>query len=481
MITSIRARLTLWHTAVLAVLLALFAVGAYAFVLESSRARTDAALSEAVDDLVSELAQEGRNQPTSRAATEALSDLRFRTIALVMYDSAGRIIASAIPRTLRRGVQEDTESPFDAEQLGRAVKSARITRRKFVSIGNAEGGYRAALEPVRRVDGIFVAAAVQSVHGEAETLGEARLAMLVAIPVTLFLSATGGWLLARRSLAPMVAMRERAARISASNLADRVPIATPHDEVGQLATVINDLLSRLDGAFTQQRQFMADASHELRTPVAIVQNEAGLALSRPQRDPVEDEDAFVVIRNASRRLTRIVDDLFMLARADAGELPVRRDPLYLDEIIADCAREVRSLGEERGVFVVVEPMSEAPYVGDAALLHRLVLNLLDNAIKHSARGARVTVRLRAAAAAFHLEVEDTGPGVPRELQPRIFDRFVRADATRSHEHDTLTSGAGLGLSISRWIAAAHGGTLELARSDARGSLFVLTLPVETHR
>ena len=131
-----------------------------------------------------------------------------------------------------------------------------------------------------------------------------------------------------------------------------MPIATPDDEVGQLATVINDLLARLEGAFAQQRRFMADASHELRTPVAIVQNEASLALSRPGRDSAEYEDALVVVREAARRLRRIVDDLFLLARADSGELPVRCDPVYLDEIVSECAREVRSLAEHASVRVV---------------------------------------------------------------------------------------------------------------------------------
>ena len=427
-----RARLTLWHTAVLAIPLALFAAEAYAFVLHSSRARTDAALGEAVDDLVSELAAQRRDQATtSGAAAEVLSELRFRTIALVVYDGAGRVIASSIPRPPRRAAGEEVGPPFDAEQLGRIVKMGGITQRRFVLITDPEGGYRAALEPVRMSDGTFIAAAAQSVHDEAETLADARRAMLIAIPVTLLIAWTGGWLLARRSLAPMVAMREQAARISASNLGERVPIATPEDEVGQLATVINDLLARLEGAFAQQRRFMADASHELRTPVAIVQNEASLALSRPQRDPAEYEDALIVVRDAARRLRRIVDDLFLLARADSGELPVRCDPVYLDDIVSECAREVRSLADARDVHVVVEPLPESAYRGDEALLHRLVLNLLDNAIKYSPPGARVTVRLRAGAEACRVEVEDTGPGIPTELQSQIFDRFVRADVARS--------------------------------------------------
>ncbi|MEO6879103.1 MAG: HAMP domain-containing sensor histidine kinase [Gemmatimonadaceae bacterium] len=477
MISSMRARLALWHTSVLAVLLALFAAGAYAFVAHSGRARTDAAVSDAVNDLITGLAAERTGQTTTRAAAgEVMRELRFRTIAFVLYDASGAVVASSVPRP-RPDEGEPADPPFDATRLGPLVAGGQVTRRTLVSIGDAEGGYRAALERVRFGDGTFIAAAAQSVHDEAETLTEARVAVLIAVPIALILAWVGGWLLARRSLAPMVEIREHAARIGASNLGERVPIASPNDEVGQLAAVINALLARLERAFSQQQQFMADASHELRTPVAVVQNEASLALSRPGRSPAEYEEALGVVRAAARRLRRIVDDLFLVARADAGEQPLRLVPVYLDEIVADCVRDARSLADARGVHLSSDQLPEAPTNGDELLLHRLILNLLDNAIKYSPAGATVTVRLAVTETDICVEVEDTGPGIPPDVQPRVFDRFVRADNARSHDADTLTSGAGLGLSIARWIAEAHGGSLDLDKSSGSGSLFVLRLPV----
>jgi signal transduction histidine kinase len=172
----------------------------------------------------------------------------------------------------------------------------------------------------------------------------------------------------------------------------------------------------------------------------------------------------------------IVDDLFMLASADAGETPVRHAPLYLDDVIAECARVVRGVAQSRGVALTLQLPQEAPFTGDEALLHRLVLNLLDNAIKYSSAGGMVTLRLRVDDDRYRLEVADTGQGIPAEVQPHIFERFVRADTARLHD-DTHTSGAGLGLSIARWIAEAHGGQLELARSTAEGTVFVLSLPI----
>jgi len=207
-----------------------------------------------------------------------------------------------------------------------------------------------------------------------------------------------------------------------------------------------------------------------------VQHEASLALSRPGRDAAEYEDSLRVVRDAGRRMRRLVDDLFLLARADAGEIPVRREALYLDDVVTECARQVRSLAEAHGVTVKVGPMPEAPTTGDEALLHRLVLNLLDNAIKHSPAGAQVNAGLAADEREYRVWVEDTGPGIPEEVRPHVFERFVRADRSRAREDDTLTSGAGLGLAIARWIAEAHGGRLELVRSGPAGSSFELSLP-----
>lgn len=474
-LSSVRARLTLWHTVVLAVLLALFVWAAYAFVLRTSRARTDAAVLDAVDHLRTTLMNERRRQPnTVDAARQVLDGLHFRKIAFVVFDSAARAVAVSLTRPESESGEEPAPS-LDTARLAREVGTSKTATPRVLDLPDREGGYRVALAVANLPDGPFVVAAAVSLNDEEETLADARRAILVAVPLALLLAAMGGWILAQRSLQPMVSIRERTARIGAANLSDRVPIANAADEVGQLATVINDLLERLERAFAQQRQFMADASHELRTPVAVIQHEASLALSRPQRSSEEYQDALTVVRDAGRRMRLIVDDLLLLASADAGEVPMRRAPLYLEELVAECARAVRSLAAARDIGVTVDVPEEAPFVGDEALLHRLVLNLVENAIKHSPPGASVTLHLSDSGNGYRFEVADTGPGIPDELQPRIFERFVRADAARSYS-DSSTSGAGLGLSIARWIAEAHGGRLELLRSTAEGSAFVLMLP-----
>jgi two-component system, OmpR family, sensor kinase len=478
---SLRGRLALWHAIVLAIILASFAAAAYAFVFFETRARTDSMLSDAVDDVAAQLHAEASDEAAIGATVkEALNELRFRTIALFVYDTSGKRIASNIPAM--RAVEEGRAEPaIDTVALRAVVRSTVFKQREFVSLPDAEGGYRALLEMVPLSTGRVIIAAVQSVHGDAELLAQARLAMSLAIPAALVLAWSGGWLVAGRTLAPMVAIRMQAAQIGATNLSERVPIRTPHDEVGELAAVVNELLERLEVAFQQRRQFMADASHELRTPVAIIQNESSLALSRDTRDPAEYREALRVVRDAARRLRQIVNDLFLLARADAGEVPLRCDPVYLDEIISTSVREVRTLADARRVKIDVARLPVTPYVGDESLLHRLVLNLLDNAIKYSPPEATVSLRLVVEDDHLRVEVENTGPAIPVALQAKIFERFVRADQVRAYDGNAFASGTGLGLPIARWIAERHGGTLELVRSDEKSTLFSFIVPKRASR
>jgi signal transduction histidine kinase len=302
----------------------------------------------------------------------------------------------------------------------------------------------------------------------------------------LIFAAVGGYLLARASLAPVVAMGQTAKRISASNLDERLPVRNPRDELGGLAQVLNGLLSRLESAFAQQqraadqqRQFMADASHELRTPVAALTSVADVALARANRDPAELVEALDVVRGEARRLARLVDDLMLLARADAGELPVRPEPLFLEEIVHDSARAARGLAAARNVTLVALPADEAPFTGDSHLLRRAVMILLDNAIKYTPSGGAVHLTLARLDDRYEIIVEDTGPGVSPEAAERIFERFYTVDVarTRAFEGDGNTGGAGLGLSIARWIVEAHRGTVRLDSTGPTGSRFVITLPV----
>ncbi|MGH7635334.1 MAG: sensor histidine kinase, partial [Gemmatimonadaceae bacterium] len=222
-----------------------------------------------------------------------------------------------------------------------------------------------------------------------------------------------------------------------------------------------------------------------RTPIAIVRGEADIALAVPDRPHDEYREALSVVRTESRRLSRIVHDLFLLARADAGQQQLQRLQFYLDDVIADCTRAARSLASRRCMTLTSSVPTEAAVCGDEDLMRQLILNLLDNALKYGSEGGAVEIALRSEPGVHRVIVRDTGPGIPADVAEHIFDRFYRGDGSRARDaesssrwHDDAHGvGAGLGLAIARWVAEAHGGSLVLARSSVAGSEFVLTLPM----
>jgi heavy metal sensor kinase len=294
--------------------------------------------------------------------------------------------------------------------------------------------------------------------------------LLIGIPLALGLAASGGSWIARQALRPVAAMVRQARDITDRTLGSRLQVSQPDDELGELARAFNELLGRLEEAVKVQRRFMADASHELRTPVSIVRTAAEVALGRETRSEAEYRDSLAIIAGQTHRLARMVDDMLTLARADCGGLTLEPADLYLDELVGECVRAVGVLAAERGVRVSMDPAAEVTFRGDEALLRHMVVNLLHNGICHTPSGGRVDVRLSCLDGSLAIAVSDTGCGVPASERERIFERFVRLDPARSG------GGAGLGLPIARSIAEAHSGTLSLTDSNSSGSMFVVRLP-----
>jgi signal transduction histidine kinase len=251
----------------------------------------------------------------------------------------------------------------------------------------------------------------------------------------------------------------------------RLQAPATRDELGVLGDAFNELLGRLEGALAQQRRFMADASHELRTPVSVARTAIEVGLARSGRPEAEYRDSLRVVEEQMRRLSRLVEDMFTLARADAGPLPLEPGPLYLDELVDCCAAEARLVAESKGVEVRTSAPADVGTMGDERRLRQMLANLLDNAVRHTPSGGSVHVELAVRPGAFEIAVTDGGPGIPEAERERIFERFVRLDASR-HARD----GAGLGLPIARTIAAAHGGSLVLLHSAPSGSTFLVRLP-----
>jgi heavy metal sensor kinase len=438
---SLRVRLTLWYSVLLAVPLIAFATASYLVVARALHNRTDRFLSDALTTFSRELLAERRATPTLQAAlTKTLDEVHFRDLRIEILDEAGSILAST-PKTL-----PDVGASFRVQSLLVTVDSRTLRLRGAYDLGDLEG-----------------------------VLAGLRHLFLIAIPALIGAAAAGGSILARRSLAPVAAMGSRAAEITASSLNERLPVSGSRELAG-LAVVINELLDRLERSFAQQRRLVADASHELRTPAAIIRTEAEVTLSQ-RRDESQYRASMEVIRDATRRLTRVVEDLFLLARSDAGQPVMRAEALYLDDVVQDAARALGTVAERKQIRIAVSSLEEVPMQGDADLLGRLVLNLLDNAVRYSPPGASVEVRMHRSNGRCAIHVANGGPGISPEARSRVFEPFFRGDTSRSRDHTDELGGAGLGLAIARRIAEMHGGTLDLAESRPGRTEFRLSLPL----
>ncbi len=473
--SSLRSRLTMWYAVLLGLPLIAFALICYVAFARALLSRTDHFINDALTAFSRELVAERRaTLSASDAIRRTVEEVRFRDLHIAILDSAGQVVA--MTPVVEADRSEPTGRSVDGgTQLVAAMRTRSAHESGAMTIPGEREPYRVVTRPLVIAGEHFNLRGVYALRDMDEVLDRIRRMFLVVIPVLILCAAASGSFLAKRSLAPVAAMATQATEISASNLDARLPVAGG-DELVRLARVINDLLDRLELAFAQQRRFVADASHELRTPTAILRTEADVTLSRPHRTENEYRASVTIMSDASRRLTRIVDDLFLLARSDSGHLVMREEPLYLEELVDEATRAVRSVAEQRRVSVDVHELVDAPFRGDADLLGRLLLNLLDNAIKYSPEGGAVDVAMTRTAEQYTVTVTDSGPGIPADARDRVFERFFRADAARSRTDPSATSGAGLGLAIARRIADMHGGQLDLVDSEPGHTVFRVTLP-----
>jgi heavy metal sensor kinase len=283
----------------------------------------------------------------------------------------------------------------------------------------------------------------------------------------------GGWVISARILRPVAAISATASAISATNLSERIDAGKVDRELAELAGVLNAMFDRLEAAFERQARFTADASHELRTPLAILRSHAELALSRP-RTPDEYRETVETCLGATRRMTALVEGLLTLARADAGKLELRRQPVDLRHVVEEGVALFEPLAEGRGVSLAAS-LAPANVTGDPDRLGQVLTNLLSNAVQYNRPGGAVRVELGVAAAEAVLSVSDTGCGIPEGDRPHIFERFYRVDKARSR----ASGGNGLGLAICKSIVEAHGGTIGFETKPGQGSTFWVRLPCAT--
>jgi heavy metal sensor kinase len=474
MFSSVRIRLTVWYTAAMAAILILLASVTYFVIRQNVHARGDAQSVELADTFLStvnaEVGESTKPDSLDYGIAAAISEHRFRDVVFAVFDPQGNLIGMSawFPEDRRH-------SEWKRDALIAPLQAALSAREPFQSVHFAGHTYRFYVRHFTLEQQAATLVVVQSLFHQHEFLETLAGTFAIVIPLTLLIAGIGGYFLARRSLSPVVAMSEQARWIGAENLESRLSVRNPNDELGHLASSFNGLLDRLNASFDRQKRFVADASHELRTPVAILCGETEVALAKEDRTQAEYRETLGILADESRRLKRIVEDLFTLARADAGQYPLSYTDFYLDELAAECAKNVRTLAAAKQITLACEPSGEALIRADESLIRRMLLNLLDNAIKYTQPGGSVSVHVEDRDGVYELSVADSGSGIPADLHSRIFERFFRVDKARSRKEQD-GSGAGLGLSIGAWIASAHSGNLGLTRSGSEGSTFTATLP-----
>jgi len=447
---SIRSKLTLYWTALLAAVLAAAAATVLIVFERQQWGALDAALMEEADTSAASMARldrEGIAATVARLSAER--DLGPRRRVRVI-DAGGAVIAD--------GGDRDSDLPVAGEARGATMAD-----------GN-QGVFRFALAPImigdrpaRLEDGVDASAVRDSI-------GRLRASLLFTMPLLLALCAGGGYWLAGRVLAPVGAIAAELAAIDPRDLSRRLAAPHPNDEIGRLTAVLNAMLERVERASTNERRFAADAAHELRTPLSVLRSGLEVTLSR-ERPQAEDQAALHAALDEAIRLCRISDDLLMMARLD-GQVSISRVPVDLRELLSEVAANIESLAEAKELRLEVRADSDATVNGDPGYLKRLLLNLLDNAIKFTPAKGRIELGLERDREVVRIRIADTGPGIATAEMPMLFERFYRGGASRE------AGGSGLGLSLCREIARLHGGEISAGNRSGGGSEFIVTLQLK---
>ncbi|MDQ2809351.1 MAG: ATP-binding protein [Chloroflexota bacterium] len=459
---TLRVRLTGWYVVLLGLVLLAFSALLYTLLEHGLQQQVDQGLQVAATGALGALTvEQGRPQLQNGESENDFTLLGERGLLVRVGLLDGQIVAS-------RG-------PFQSVPVPPAALTAvGQGQAHFATLAGAGRELPVRLYTLPYVAGARVVGFVQvgqSLQPTQDSLHQLLWLLLLGVPLTLGLTSLGGLFLADRALGPIDRITRAAQRISAEDLSRRLNLPPSADEVGRLAATFDAMLVRLDTAFQLQRRFAADASHELRTPLAIIKGNIGVALQR-SRSAAEYQQVLTDLDDEVDRLTRLVEDLLLLARADSGHPLLHLEPLDLADLLQVVVDQVRPLAAARGIGLTLQNPPAVPMLGDPDKLLRLFLNLLDNAIKYTPAGGQITVRAAGTAAGITVTVQDSGLGMPAEQLAHIFERFYRADAARSR----VNGGSGLGLAIAQWIVQAHNGQIVATSQIGAGSTFAVQLP-----
>lgn len=460
MSSTLRARLTLSFTAVFGIIVAVLAVGSYLLVRSDLYSKLDSALR-----VVAEVTAISAHHELTEHSQERFGDADIQAVLNGQVDPAlpqMQILVRQASRDVayKRSGSKVTDLrtlPLDRVRSGQTYDSLRVVKREL-AVPQFHTSYQ-----------IFAAESVQDTVAQ---LWRVKQVLMLFVPLGLALAACAGYLMASRMLSPLKELTERIGQITSIASSDRVPVQHRNDEIGSLATSFNGLLDRLEETFNLQRRFMADASHELRTPITIALTATQATRRDPLRTSMDSEEALCIVEEQMMRLRRIVADMLFLSQADAFALQMTSKDIYLDDAVAEAARAAQTLASVKNQRIIVENLPEARCFGDQDLLRQAILVLLDNAVKFSPENSAIQIGIGESDDSWVCTVTDSGVGIPPGAQAHIFERFFRAVQPTGAK----VPGAGLGLPIALSIIEAHHGTLRLIESQPGFTQFEIRIP-----
>jgi two-component system OmpR family sensor kinase len=452
---SLRSRLTILYSTLTGGILLLFGVLLYSLVNNLLVTQVDTTLFQTANDLL----LGWRVGPAGELTQETLPNLNLTSFVYYqIWDNNGRLHSSS------PGLGQINQ-PFDpvGYQLRSSIYRNSLIQNVHLRVLNIP------LEAGERPIGTLQVAASMTM---VDTTRQSLIKMIIIISVVAILFAAAlSWFSIGQALSPLVDITESALRISgAEDLSQRIPQRGPeNDEMGRLVTAFNDTLGRLEQLFTSQQRFLADVSHELRTPLTVIKGNVDLL----RRIKQLDEESLDNIEDEADRLTRLVGDLLLETQAESGKLPLHFAPVEIDTLLLEVFKEMRILARER-VHLRIPEIDQIVINGDRDRLKQVLINLIANAIKYTPQGGEVILNLDRVGDNARLIVRDTGQGIPAEDLPHIFERFYRAEKSRTR---SKVGGFGLGLSIAYWIINHHGGRIEVDSAEGKGTIFCIYLPI----
>jgi heavy metal sensor kinase len=458
----IKWKLTIWYGGLLALILVVFSSGVYVY-FENSLMDSIDVKNKSIADVLSSSINDTHSQSVFGNFERYLENVlgkKPKGKFIQIIDPSGKIGA-------KMNDMETDAVPVPYSTFQRGAKGEIV----YETIENTNSRIRMITIPIMENNQVSFIQVGSSLADFDETMKKLLIIMIIGIPTSLSVIVIVGYFMAKKSLKPVDQIRKAAVKISSSNLDERIDIKGRKDELGRLAETFNAMIARLKDSFQRTNQFSIDVSHELKTPLTILKGETEVVL-RKERDNEEYKKLLQSNLEEIDRMARIIDDLLLLSKADSKDMKLNIENISLRDLVADVCANMKIFADRKEITLVADELADVRLIGDELKLRRMLWNIIENGIKYTPKGGGMNVSSYTNNGFVCVNVKDNGIGISGDDIEYIFDRFYRADRSRKRE-----SGSGLGLSISKWIAEAHKGTIEVTSQPSKGSQFLIKLPL----